>query len=106
MTGEALDAAMEGDEEEAETDAIVAQVLDEIGIDINQSLADAPSGRLGVARATRAGGAGERHAVAEGGGGGGGPSGGAGASGSGSGAAGGGDDDAALQARLDSLRKG
>ncbi len=38
MTNDAMDDVLEGDGDEAETDAIVSQVLDEIGIHLNQSV--------------------------------------------------------------------
>ncbi|KAJ1401041.1 Snf7 family [Sesbania bispinosa] len=40
---DAIDDALEGDEEEEETEDLVNQVLDEIGIDINSELLNAPS---------------------------------------------------------------
>ncbi|PPD95703.1 hypothetical protein GOBAR_DD07259 [Gossypium barbadense] len=40
---QAMGEAMKGDEEEEETEELVSQVLDEIGIDINQELVNAPS---------------------------------------------------------------
>ncbi|GAB4842945.1 hypothetical protein Ancab_012923 [Ancistrocladus abbreviatus] len=43
MGGDAIDDALEGDEEEEETEELVNQVLDEIGIDVNQELVNAPS---------------------------------------------------------------
>ncbi|XP_047322512.1 vacuolar protein sorting-associated protein 2 homolog 1-like [Impatiens glandulifera] len=43
VMGDAIDDAMEGDEEEEETEELVSQVLDEIGIDINSELLNAPS---------------------------------------------------------------
>ncbi|BFZ56996.1 ESCRT-III subunit protein did4 [Savitreella phatthalungensis] len=47
---DAIDDAMgEGDEEE-ESDEILNQVLDEIGVDLNQQLADAPQGFAGTAQ--------------------------------------------------------
>lgn len=42
MMGDAIDDAMEGDEEEEETEDLVNQVLDEIGIDLDSQLANAP----------------------------------------------------------------
>ncbi|KAJ2760055.1 ESCRT-III subunit protein did4 [Coemansia sp. BCRC 34490] len=77
MMNDAIDDAMEDDAEEDEEDesnAIVQQVLDEIGLQLNQSLADAPQ-TLAAHQDTS-----EGAEVAL-------------------------DDDAALQARLDSLRK-
>lgn len=43
IMGEMLDDAMEEPGDEAETDQIVAQVLDEIGIEFNEEVPDAPS---------------------------------------------------------------
>ncbi|GFS43468.1 SNF7 family protein [Actinidia rufa] len=43
VMGDAIDDALEGDEEEEETEELVSQVLDEIGIDINSELLNAPS---------------------------------------------------------------
>ncbi|GAB4853224.1 hypothetical protein Ancab_017412 [Ancistrocladus abbreviatus] len=43
MGGDAIDDALEGYEEEEETEELVNQVLDEIGIDVNQELVNAPS---------------------------------------------------------------
>ncbi|PIN19854.1 hypothetical protein CDL12_07477 [Handroanthus impetiginosus] len=43
VMGDAIDDALEGDEEEEETEELVNQVLDEIGIDINSELVNAPS---------------------------------------------------------------
>lgn len=44
MMGDTMDEMMEGSEDEEESDAIVAQVLDEIGVDLGQELAEAPVG--------------------------------------------------------------
>ncbi|XP_030526406.1 vacuolar protein sorting-associated protein 2 homolog 1 [Rhodamnia argentea] len=81
VMGDAIDDAMEGDEEEEETEELVNQVLDEIGIDMNSELLNAPSGAVAAPAATN------KVAQAE--------SAGTGDSGI--------DDD--LQARLDNLRK-
>ena len=43
---DAIDDAMASDEDEDEEEAIVAQVMDELGIEISETLADAPSGSL------------------------------------------------------------
>ncbi|KAL7167824.1 hypothetical protein ACSBR2_038304 [Camellia fascicularis] len=43
VMGDAIDDALEGDEEEEETEELVNQVLDEIGIDMNSELLNAPS---------------------------------------------------------------
>ncbi|KAH7441738.1 hypothetical protein KP509_03G051700 [Ceratopteris richardii] len=43
VMGDAVDDAMEGDEEEEETEELVNQVLDEIGIDLDSQLVNAPS---------------------------------------------------------------
>ncbi|XP_058109714.1 vacuolar protein sorting-associated protein 2 homolog 1-like [Magnolia sinica] len=42
----------EGDEEEEETEELVSQVLDEIGIDIDQQLLKAPSSAVAAPAAT------------------------------------------------------
>ncbi|KAG5008891.1 hypothetical protein AAZX31_07G035100 [Glycine max] len=41
--GDAIDDALEGGEEEEETEELVNQFLDEIGIDINSELVNAPA---------------------------------------------------------------
>ncbi|CAB4256393.1 similar to Saccharomyces cerevisiae YKL002W DID4 Class E Vps protein of the ESCRT- III complex [Maudiozyma barnettii] len=90
---EAIDGVMEDDEfnEDEEADEIVNKVLDEIGVDLNTELANAPNGQLGSAVGLE-----ESHQIAnpksllaEGGTPGGGPS----------------DPDSDLQARLDSLKR-
>lgn len=43
VMGDAIDDALEAEEEEEETEDLVNQVLDEIGININQELVNAPS---------------------------------------------------------------
>ncbi|KAL3642913.1 hypothetical protein CASFOL_013728 [Castilleja foliolosa] len=43
VMADAIDDALEGDEEEEETEELVSQVLDEIGININSELVNAPS---------------------------------------------------------------
>ncbi|KAI9287312.1 SNF7 family protein [Umbelopsis sp. AD052] len=78
MMNDAIDDAVEEEDDEAETNEIVDRVLDEIGIDMNQQLVDTP---VGLAQATPA--QSERIAQAEGMT----------------------DEDAALQARLDNLRR-
>lgn len=45
MMGEAMDMAMDDDEIEGETDDVVNQVLDEIGIDFKESMLDAPTSK-------------------------------------------------------------
>ncbi|KAI8924174.1 Snf7 family [Entophlyctis helioformis] len=47
MMNDAIDGVMDGDDNEEEEDQIVNQVLDEIGINLNQSLVDAPNSKLG-----------------------------------------------------------
>ena len=42
MVGDALESAMDDVEDEEESDAIVGQVLDEIGINLGEALVDAP----------------------------------------------------------------
>lgn len=83
MMDDTIDDSVEVDEDESEE--VVNQVLDEIGIDLNQSLQEAPSGiaNQGVKE--------KRVAQAIGG--------------EGGAAEGGGDEDEDLQARLDSLRR-
>lgn len=49
VINDAIDDAMEEGDEEEETEMTVNQILDEIGIDVKQSLADAPQGKLGHA---------------------------------------------------------
>ena len=77
-----LDDVMGDEEDEEESDAIVAQVLDELGLQLNDKLGDVPiaTGSLAPAGASKA-----KQAVAAGG-----PT---------------DDDDADLQARLDDLRR-
>ncbi|XP_014508279.1 vacuolar protein sorting-associated protein 2 homolog 1 [Vigna radiata var. radiata] len=48
VMGDTIDDAFEGDEEEEETEELVNQVLDEIGININQELLNAPSTAVAV----------------------------------------------------------
>lgn len=103
MINDAMDDAMEDEGDEEETDAIVSQVLDELGLQLNDQLSGLPqaSGSLSVAGGVKA-----PQAAAMGAGGGG--SGGAAAGGAGgSGGAGSpvSDADADLQARLDNLRR-
>ncbi|XP_058058749.1 charged multivesicular body protein 2a [Anopheles bellator] len=90
MINDAMDDAMEDEGDEEETDAIVSQVLDELGLQLNDQLSGLPqaSGSLTVS------GAKVPQAAAVGAGGG---SGGAGSPAS--------DTDADLQARLDNLRR-
>ncbi|PWN35146.1 Snf7-domain-containing protein [Meira miltonrushii] len=107
MMGDAIDEAMDdeadGIGEEEEGDAILKEVLDEIGVGLNQQLGETPTTNPGAGVAAPA----ERVAIGEGIGGdasGGGAGAGAG-NGGGGGSGGGLSDEAALQARLDSLRK-
>ncbi|PNY02944.1 vacuolar sorting-associated protein 2-like, partial [Trifolium pratense] len=53
VMGDAIDDALEGDEEEEETEDLVNQVLDEIGIDINSKLLNAPASTSVVAPAAK-----------------------------------------------------
>merc|ERR550525_647284 len=80
MMEDAIDDVMGEEEDEEESDAIVSQVLDELGLQLNDKLGDVPvaTGSLSVAATNKA-----KTAVA---------------------AAGGGEDDD-LQARLDDLRR-
>ncbi|KAI8886561.1 Snf7-domain-containing protein [Backusella circina FSU 941] len=82
MMGDAIDDAMEEEDDEEESDEIVNKVLDEIGINLGQELAEVPTGLKQSAVAENP--TTERVAQAEGG-----------LS----------SDDAALQARLDNLRR-
>eukprot|EP00956_Cyclotella_meneghiniana_P013013 scaffold18586_cov72-Cyclotella_meneghiniana.AAC.2 len=50
MMGDAIDDAMADENDEEEEDRIVAQVLDEIGVDMNESIPNAPA--LGLAAAS------------------------------------------------------
>ncbi|KAI9349461.1 Snf7-domain-containing protein [Zopfochytrium polystomum] len=47
MMNDAIDDAVEEEDDEEESEAIVNQVLDEIGINLNQEMVDAPTGRVG-----------------------------------------------------------
>ncbi|KAK4391849.1 Vacuolar protein sorting-associated protein 21 [Sesamum angolense] len=53
VMADAIDDALEGDEEEEETEELVNQVLDEIGIDINSELVDAPSSTVAAPAAKK-----------------------------------------------------
>ncbi|KAL1399287.1 hypothetical protein pipiens_008329 [Culex pipiens pipiens] len=103
MINDAMDDAMEDEGDEEETDAIVSQVLDELGLQMNDQLSGLPqaSGSLSVAGGVKAP---QAAALGAGGGGGAGAgaAGGAGGSGAGSPVS---DADADLQARLDNLRR-
>lgn len=101
MINDAMDDAMEDEGDEEETDAIVSQVLDELGLQLNDQLSGLPqaSGSLSVAGGVKA-----PQAAAMGAGGGGGAAGG-GAGGSGGAGSPVSDADADLQARLDNLRR-
>ncbi|CAO3623899.1 unnamed protein product [Mucor hiemalis] len=83
MMGDAIDDAMEEEDDEEESDEIVNKVLDEIGISFNQELDQVPTGFKQSASPVASNN--ERVAQAEGGG--------------------MSSDDAALQARLDNLRR-
>lgn len=93
MINDAMDDAMEDEGDEEETDAIVSQVLDELGLQLNDKLSGLPqaSGSLSVAAGAKT-----PQAAAVGAGGA------AGGSGAGSPVS---DADADLQARLDNLRR-
>eukprot|EP00727_Mastigamoeba_balamuthi_P006729 m51a1_g2677 putative charged multivesicular body protein 2a (227) ;mRNA; f:732523-733480 len=54
MVSDTMDSVMGEDGEEAETEAVVNQVLDEIGINLGQQLADAPTGIAAPAAAAPA----------------------------------------------------
>merc|ERR1712179_177895 len=84
MMSDVIDDAMGDEDDEEESDAIVTQVLDELGLQLTDNLAAVPGAPVGsLAPAAK----GKPAAVAEGGG------------------AGTTDADAALQARLDDLRR-
>ena len=51
VMGDAIDDALEAEEEEQETEELVNQVLDEIGININQELVNAPSAAVSTTAA-------------------------------------------------------
>jgi len=82
MMNDVIDDAMEGEDDEEETDAVVSQVLDELGLQLTEGMAGLPSTGGSLSTATAQGG---KVAVPAGG------------------AAGGDDDD--IQARLDNLRR-
>ncbi len=90
------DDALGDEEDEEESDAIVTQVLDELGLQLTDDLAGAavPSGTIGTTVKT-----GGKQAVAAG------AEGAEGGGGGGAGGAGTTDADADLQARLDDLRR-
>ncbi|KAI9179053.1 ESCRT-III subunit protein did4 [Blastocladiella emersonii ATCC 22665] len=102
MMNDAIDDVMEDADDEEEEEEIVMKVLDEIGIDLDQKFAEAPKTSLGAASKVSA--PAGRVALAEGAGGASSSSGGGGGAGGSSGGAM--DDDAALQARLEQLRRG
>ncbi|KAF5301459.1 hypothetical protein FQA39_LY02188 [Lamprigera yunnana] len=95
MMNDAIDDAMEGDDDEEETDAVVAQVFDELGLQLNEELGNLP--QTGGALPAK----GQRQPAAAA----------AAAAGGGGTAVGGNsnssisDADADLQARLDNLRR-
>lgn len=47
-----LDDAVEEEDDEQETDNILSQVFDEIGINVNQAMSDIPVGKVGVGSET------------------------------------------------------
>ncbi|XP_039748104.1 charged multivesicular body protein 2a [Pararge aegeria] len=93
MMNDSIDEAMEGDDDEEESDAVVSQILDELGLQLDDQLSGLPqaSGSLSVAGKAPA-----AAALAAGG---------AAAGGAGPGGAPASDADAVLQARLDNLRR-
>ncbi|XP_073841168.1 vacuolar protein sorting 2 [Musca autumnalis] len=104
MINDAMDDAMEAEGDEEETDAVVAQVLDELGLQLGEQLGDLPtaSGSLSIAGGSKT----TPTAIAAGATGGGGSSGGNGGNTGGSGGSTPmSDADADLQARLDKLRR-
>ncbi len=94
LSGSRLFGALQAEDEEEETNTLVSQVLDEIGVNLDVDLVNAPGQKHAVAQAAPAAGvAAEPEAMgAAAGGGGGGP--------------GGSSVEDDLQARLDALRKG
>lgn len=104
MINEHMDDAMEDEGDEEETDAVVSQVLDELGLQLNDQLSGLPqaSGSLSVSGMKQP----QAAAMgAMGGGGGGGGGGAAIAGGGGNATTPVSDADADLQARLDNLRR-
>lgn len=95
MMNDAIDDAMEGDDDEEESDAVVSQVLDELGLQLNEELGSLPQ----TGGALPAKGQKQPTATAAAAG----VGGGSGTSGGGNGAIS--DADADLQARLDNLRR-
>ncbi len=51
MVGDALEDAMDNEEDEVESDQVVNKVLDEIGIDMKEAMVDAPQSKPLVAAA-------------------------------------------------------
>ena len=47
LMDDTLDSVLAGSDEEEETEAVVGQVLDEIGIDISSKLASVPTNKVG-----------------------------------------------------------
>ncbi|CAH0718864.1 unnamed protein product, partial [Brenthis ino] len=96
MMNDSIDEAMEADDDEEESDAVVSQILDELGLQLNDQLSGLPqaTGSLSVTTKTPAA------ALAGAGG-----AGGAGAGGAGGAGGALSDADAELQARLDNLRR-
>ncbi|XP_005178089.1 charged multivesicular body protein 2a [Musca domestica] len=104
MINDAMDDAMEAEGDEEETDAVVAQVLDELGLQLGEQLGDLPtaSGSLSIAGGSKT----TPTAIAAGAAGGPTSSGGnGGATGGSGGSTPMSDADADLQARLDKLRR-
>ncbi|XP_063233383.1 charged multivesicular body protein 2a [Bacillus rossius redtenbacheri] len=97
MMNDVIDDAMEDEGDEEESDTIVAQVLDELGLQLNDQLSGLPQAGGSLAASSRQ----PPQAVAAGGGPGAGAGAGAGAGGAGPAS----DADADLQARLDNLRR-
>lgn len=94
IMNEAMDDAMEDDGDEEETDAVVSQVLDELGLQLTDQLSGLPEASGSLAASSSKTPAAAAAAAAGGGGGGG-----------GSGTPTMSDADADLQARLDNLRR-
>lgn len=99
MISEHIDDAMEDEGDEEESDAVVSQVLDELGLQLGDQLSGLPqaSGSLSIASGSK-----QPQAAAVGAGGSGGAIGGGGGTGGGNTPL---DADADLQARLDNLRR-
>jgi len=68
MVGDALEDAMDNEEDEVESEAVVSQVLEEIGIDLKESMVDAPSKQVGTEKPATVKAPAKKMQVAQGGG--------------------------------------